>query len=97
LGIRVHPYRGAFAASTQDSAKSGEFHRDTHLTPSKAPNPALHGRRRGVDPTTTDLARLRVERIEGELRSMHVKPGYDRHRGLLYSSGIDQFARTISR
>jgi hypothetical protein len=54
-----------------------------HLTTSKALHPALDGRRRGVDPTTAHLARLGVERIESDLRSMHVKPGYDRHRGLL--------------
>jgi hypothetical protein len=29
-----------------------------------------------------DLARLLVKSIEGDLRSVHVEPGYDRHWGL---------------
>jgi hypothetical protein len=38
-------------------------------------------RRRGVDPTARDFSRLGVQRVEGDLRAMHVKPGYDRHQG----------------
>jgi hypothetical protein len=45
--------------------------------------PARDGRRPGVDPTARDLTRLGVQRVEGDLRSMHVKPSYDRHQGLL--------------
>jgi hypothetical protein len=29
-----------------------------------------------------DLARFAVERVDGDLRPVHVKPGYDRHWGL---------------
>jgi hypothetical protein len=49
----------------------------------EALRPARDGRRRGVDSATAHRARLRVERVEGDPRSMHVKPGYDRHWGLL--------------
>ena len=62
----------------------------------EAPGPARHRLRRRRDPATRHLARIGVERVEGDLRSMHVKPGYDRHRGLLYSSGICHLAR-VSR
>jgi hypothetical protein len=34
-------------------------------------------------PSAHHLARFGVQRVEGDLRSMHVKPGYDRHQGLL--------------
>jgi len=53
------------------------------LTVSETLHPAHDGRRRRVNPTTVHLTRLGVERIESDLRSMHIKPGYDRHRGLL--------------
>jgi hypothetical protein len=54
-----------------------------HLATTDAPRPLRHGRRRRVDAATHHLARLGVQRVESDLRSMHVKPGYDRHRGLL--------------
>ena len=41
-----------------------------------------------VNAAAVDLARLIVESVESNLRSVHVKPGYDRHRGLLYSSAV---------
>jgi hypothetical protein len=53
------------------------------LAATEAFDPARDGRRRRVDPAATDLARVGIHRVEGDLRSMHVKHGYDRHRGLL--------------
>jgi hypothetical protein len=58
--------------------------------------PPQHRRRRGTDPPTTDLTRLSVQRVEGDRRSMHVKPGYDRHQGPPPSSG-DCLTREPSR
>jgi hypothetical protein len=52
------------------------------LTP-EPPDPTAHRPRVRGNPPTTDLARLRVERVEGDLSSVHVKPGHDRHWGLL--------------
>jgi hypothetical protein len=54
-----------------------------HLATAEALRPAPNGRRRGLDAATVHLTRHRVQRVEGDLRSMHVKPGYDRHQGLL--------------
>jgi hypothetical protein len=60
-------------------------HASTATSIRRPANRAAHrdGCRRGIDPTATHLARLAVQRVEGDLRSMHVKPGYDRHQGLL--------------
>ncbi len=49
----------------------------------QARHPTPHGRRRRVDPPPADLARFGVESIERDLPAVHIKPGYDRHRGLL--------------
>jgi hypothetical protein len=49
-----------------------------HLAAGEAPDPSLHrltGRR---DATTAELARLGVERVEGDLPSVRVESGYDR-------------------
>ena len=58
---------------------------DRHLDPParEAPDPTAHRLRVRRNAPTVDLARLRVERVEGDLSSVHVKPGYDRHWGLL--------------
>jgi hypothetical protein len=53
------------------------------LAPDEAACRARHGRRRRVDSTARHLARFGVQRVEGDLRAMHVKPGYDRHQGVL--------------
>jgi hypothetical protein len=58
--------------------------------------PPADGLRRGANAAAVDLARPLIESVEGDLRSTHVEPGYDRHRGLLYSSDRCQFAR-VSR
>jgi hypothetical protein len=57
--------------------------RDMHLLAGEPSCPLADGLRRGGNAATLDLARLRIESVEGDLRSMHVEPGYDRHRGLL--------------
>ena len=44
-------------------------------------------RRRRINSTAHHLTRIGVQRIQGDLRPMHIKPGYDRHRGPLSSSG----------
>src|SRR5207245_10888667 len=43
-----------------------------------------------VDPPARDLTAVGVKRVEGDLVSVHVVSGYDRHQGLLSSSGFDQ-------
>jgi hypothetical protein len=49
--------------------------------------PPTRGRPRCcANPAAVDLARPPIESVEGDLCSMHVEPGYDRHWGLLYSS-----------
>src|SRR5829696_5880818 len=57
--------------------------RDVKLPVAEPARPLAHGLRRGPHPTSLDLARLLVESVETDLPSMHIKPGYDRHRGLL--------------
>jgi hypothetical protein len=57
--------------------------RHLDLLAAEPSGPPRHGARRGIDPPAHHLARLGVQRVEGDLRSMHVKPGYDRHQGLL--------------
>src|SRR5262249_18523530 len=57
--------------------------RDLDPLAAEARDPAPDGRRARIDPAATQLPRLRVERVEGDLLSVHVESGYDRHRGLL--------------
>ena len=79
------------AATSASQTNSQPVHASTatlHLTPTKTSRPPRHGRRRRVDPAPHHLPRIGVQRVEGDLRSMHIKPGYDRHQGLLYSSGF---------
>jgi hypothetical protein len=77
-----HRARRDERVADKQQARAG-VHRHVDLAAIEAPGPARDRARRRVDPTTADLARLGVERIESDLRSMHVKPDYDRHRGLL--------------
>ena len=49
------------------------LHRDAQLAAIEALNPPRHGHRRGIDPPAQHLARRGVQRVEGDLRSMHVK------------------------
>jgi hypothetical protein len=57
--------------------------RDMHLLASEPPRPIPDGLPRGPHPATLDLACLLIKSVEGDLRSVHVEPGYDRHWGLL--------------
>jgi hypothetical protein len=57
--------------------------RDMHLLAGKAPNPLANTLRCSANPATPKLSRLAVQSVESDLRSMHIKPGYDRHWGLL--------------
>jgi hypothetical protein len=57
--------------------------RDVDPLAHEAPDATAHGLAVRRNASTVDLARLRVERVEGDLRSVHVKPGCDRHWGLL--------------
>ena len=82
LGQMRHRARSDQRVADEQPARAG-LHRDVDLAALEALRPARDGRRRRVDPAATHLARLRLERVEGDLRSMHVKPGYDRHWGLL--------------
>jgi hypothetical protein len=63
---------------------------DVDLAVGEALDPVLDGLRCRGDATAVNLARLLVEGVEGDLRSVHVESGYDRHRGLLSSSGYCQ-------
>jgi hypothetical protein len=68
-----------------------------HLLARRTPDPAPDCVRHGGYPATLNLARLQLDSVEGDLRSMHVEPGYDRHLGLLYSSGSCQIRASLSR
>jgi hypothetical protein len=68
---------------TDEQPPGAGLHRDVQLAPAEAPGPASDRRRRGIDPTAAHLPRVDVERVESDLPAMHVKPGYDRHQGLL--------------
>jgi hypothetical protein len=62
---------------------SAGLDRDVHLTAGEAVGPGVDSLRGGVDPAAAELARHRVEGVEGDLVSVHIQSGYDRHRGLL--------------
>ncbi len=57
--------------------------RHLDLLPRETANPAGNGGGSRCDPATAHLPRLGIKGIEGELSSVHVEPGYDRHQGLL--------------
>ncbi|HEY6694427.1 MAG TPA: hypothetical protein VI006_16365 [Solirubrobacteraceae bacterium] len=82
LGQMRHRARGDQRVTDKQPPGAG-LHRDIDLARIEALDPAGDGRRRGVNPTAAHLPRARVERVERDLPAMHIKPGYDRHQGLL--------------
>jgi hypothetical protein len=68
---------------TDKQPARARLHRDLDLPAGEALHPARHGRRRRIDPAAHHLTRIGVQRVESDLRTMHIKPGYDRHQGLL--------------
>ena len=68
---------------THEQPARARLHRDMHLAAPEALRPAPDRRRRGLNAATHHLTRHGVQRVESDLRSMHIKPGYDRHQGLL--------------
>ncbi len=74
---------GLFQRLANKQPARARFNGDMDLLAGEAPNPLANRTRCGANPATVDLARLVVESVEGDLRSVHVKPGYDRHWGLL--------------
>jgi hypothetical protein len=58
---------------------SAGLDRDPNLHAGEAPDPLAHGLRRRADAAALNLARPLLKSVEGDLRSMHVEPGYDRH------------------
>jgi len=79
--MRRHAGRGQRV--TDEQAARARLDRDVDFAAREARDPARRGRRRGVDPAACHLTRFGVQRVEGDMRTMHVKPGYDRHQGLL--------------
>jgi hypothetical protein len=82
LGEMGHRARLAQRLADEQPARAG-LDRHVNLALPEPLYPATHGVRIRRDPTAGQLARFAVQRIEGDLRSVHVEPGYDRHRGLL--------------
>ena len=74
--------RVAQPLADEQPARAG-LDRDVDLAAPEALGPTPH--RVGIrpDPPTAHLPRLAVQRVEGDLRSVHIEPSYDRHRGLL--------------
>jgi hypothetical protein len=95
LGQMRHRRGGGQRIADEQPARAG-LHCDVDRAAIEALGPARDRRRCGVDPAAEHLARLGVQRIESDLRSVHVKPGYDRHRGLLYSSGIATLRESLA-
>jgi hypothetical protein len=62
----------------EQPARAG-LDRDVDPLVHEAPDPTAHGLPVRRNASTVDLARLRIERVEGDLSPVHVKPGYDRH------------------
>jgi hypothetical protein len=79
LGQMRHRARRHQRIADEQPARA-RLHRNMHLTAAKAFRPARHGRRRRGDAATHHLTRLGVQRVESDLRSMHIQPGYDRIR-----------------
>src|SRR5256885_87232 len=70
--------------------------RDLDLLPGKVLGPGAHGRTIRVDPAAAELARLGVHSVEGDLGSVHVESGYDRHQGPPLSSGLIYRAKDLA-
>jgi hypothetical protein len=79
--VRERARRRQLLADEQPAGAGLE--RDLDLLPGKALAPGAHGGTVRVDPAAAELARLGVQSVEGDLGSVHVESGYDRHQGLL--------------
>jgi hypothetical protein len=66
---------------TDEQPARARLDRDMHLLPGEPARPLANSLRRGPQAATLHLARHPVESVEGDLRSMHIEPGYDRHKG----------------
>jgi hypothetical protein len=66
----------------EQPARAG-LDRDVDRPAHEPPDPTAHGLTVRRNASAVDLARLPVERVKGDLSPVHVKPGYDRHWGLL--------------
>jgi len=82
--------------ASQTNSQPVQASTDMDLLTREPSRPPADGLRRGGYAAAVDFARPPIESVEGDLRSMHVEPGYDRHWGLLYSSDRCQLAR-VSR
>jgi hypothetical protein len=78
LGEMRHSTRLGQRLAHKQPARAG-LDRDLNLRAGEAPDPLAHGLRRRADAAAVNLARLLVKSVEGDLRSVHVEPGYDRH------------------
>jgi hypothetical protein len=77
LGETRHSTRFGQRLAHKQPARAG-LDRDVNVGAGEAPDPIAHGPRRRADAAALNLARLLVESVEGDLRSVHVEPGYDR-------------------
>jgi hypothetical protein len=79
--VRDHTGRPQLLADEQPAGAGLE--RDLDPPAGKALDPGGNGSAAGVDSATAQLSCLGVQGVEGDLGSVHVESGYDRHQGLL--------------
>jgi hypothetical protein len=68
---------------TDEQPTRARLHRNVDLLAGEPCRPPPHGLRCRANPAARQLTGLPVESVESDLRSMHIKPGHDRHWGLL--------------
>jgi hypothetical protein len=70
--------------------------RDLNALAGKALHPGADSGAARLDPAAAELTRFGIEGIKGDLSSMHVEPGYDRHQGPPLRSGWTSYANDLA-
>jgi hypothetical protein len=83
--------------ATNEQAARTRLDRDLDLLTRETLDPGANSRRCRVTAAAAQLPRLGIERVERDLSSMHVKPGYDRHLRASFALLSSLITRTISR
>jgi hypothetical protein len=71
---QVHHHTGARQHLIDEQPARARLHRDLHVLAGELPNPIADRLPIGPEPASQDLARLGVQRIERDLRPVHIKP-----------------------
>jgi hypothetical protein len=79
----VRDRAGTLKRLADEQPAGARLDRDVDLAAREPTDPPFDRRPCGLDPTARELTSLGIQRVERDLRAMHIKPGEHSHRRLL--------------